>query len=134
MGENCRVLIYLFNCKFCQFGGVGQCHVIPPFTQPLPHLVHPPSTHSNMFLGTSLELFSIKNTLNGTNRNRDGTIVIKTNNLAKIPCPGIRNEKTGTYLLPSPTNKHASQLMSMSSQMFKWNGKVKLQSQQCLQI
>ena len=40
IGENCRVLIYLLNCKFCQFGRVWSMAVLylPPFTQPYPPL------------------------------------------------------------------------------------------------
>ena len=39
MGENCKVLIYLFICKFCQFDGVGHrpcCLPLPPPTQNIP--------------------------------------------------------------------------------------------------
>ena len=80
MGENWRVLIYLYNCKYCVFGGVGQWpYVLPPFTQPLPNSIPPPQpipTHPNPFLGTVLDQEHKK-------RNRDGTIVIRMNDLAE---------------------------------------------------
>ena len=53
--------------------------LLPSFTQPLPHLVPPPSTHSNPFLGTVLGTI--------------GTIVLRTNNLAEGPCSRTRNER-----------------------------------------
>ena len=65
MGENCKVLIYLFICKFCQFDGVGQ----RPFTS-----LWPP-----------LETFQPVLDQEHKERNGDGTIGIKTNDLAEGP-------------------------------------------------
>ena len=65
MGENGRVLIFFYNCKFCQFGGVTS--LCPPSPRLSPHLNPFQPVHDKEH----------------KERNDDGTIGKRTNDLVE---------------------------------------------------